>query len=439
MSKKIDKKYAFPKFIQKAFGFFASKSYQYNSVIKISLFKPIFLLTHPDDIKYVLLTNAKNYLKTPNLVTDEGKKRVGSGLLSSSGNNHKTQRKLLQPIFRNQSISTFIDTIQTKTTDRLEQWVNTSKIEIADEMTTLSQSILIGSLLGKNFQDKNNQFAKSINDRRLFTEKLYYSKIPWATFWPTKTVKNNKKAKLFLVQSIVDEIEKRRKYKQSLDDLLGKMMDATYEDNSFMDDNILIDEALSLTQTGYETIAESLTWTIYLIAKHPEVKEKIKNELQDVLKNKPANFVDLHHLPYLEMVLAESLRLYPPTWIYVRTPITDDILPSGKKIKTNSILYLSQYLMHRHPDYFENPEDFIPERFANDTWRKSIYFTYFPFGIGAHKCIGDSFAKIEIMLILSLIFQKFDVKLLDNKIIIPNANVTLRPLNKIFLKLIHHD
>ena len=306
-------------------------------------------------------------------------------------------------------------------------------------MTTLSQSILIGSLLGKNFQDKNNQFAKSINDRRLFTEKLYYSKIPWATIWPTKTVKNNKKAKLFLVQSIVDEIEKRRKYKQSLDDLLGKMMDATYEDNSFMDDNILIDEALSLTQTGYETIAESLTWTIYLIAKHPEVKEKIKNELQDVLKNKPANFVDLHHLPYLEMVLAESLRLYPPTWIYVRTPITDDILPSGKKIKTNSILYLSQYLMHRHPDYFENPEDFIPERFANDTWRKSIYFTYFPFGIGAHKCIGDSFAKIEIMLILSLIFQKFDVKLLDNIIILPKANVTLRPLNKIFLKLIHHD
>ena len=202
-----------------------------------------------------------------------------------------------------------------------------------------------------------------------------------------------------------------------------------------MTDRQVYDEALTLAITGHETMGEALPWTLYLLAKHPQVERKVWAELREVLRGDPPGVEDLPGLRYTEMVLLESMRLYPPTWIYPRISRNRDRLPSGLAVGAKTKLYLCQYVMHRHPRYFPDPERFEPERFTPEARKKRPKFSYFPFGGGPRICIGEPLAMMQGVLLLASILQRFRLTLLPDQTIIPEPGITLRPRYGIRMRL----
>ena len=424
-----------PFFIRKTLGLLSKYKFQYDDVVKLRIGEPTYLLTNPEDIKYVLVTNAENYIKTPQLTSDRGRRRAGEGLLTSFGTEHRRQRHLLQPSFRRHSVAAFADVIIDRTDRMLAGWKDGDTIDIAHEMATLAQSIIIGTVFGIEFRDDGNELAEAIHARRRYTEYIYHSHMPFRERLPTRVVRNYRWAIQKIDDTIENAIRVRRDSKVPKNDMVSMLMNATYPDGSQMNDQHVRDEVLTLTSTGYETIGEALGWTWYLLAQHPEVESQLLAELNDVLDGEPPCVEDVPKLRYTEMVLAESLRLYPPTWIYVRVPLENDTLPSGVTISANSKLYLCQYVMHRHPQYFPHSEQFDPERFSDPVKRNRMGFVYFPFGGGPHKCIGEMFAKLEGVLVLARIAQHFRFDFVDGQKIRPFAGITLRPKHGIRVRL----
>jgi cytochrome P450 len=218
-------------------------------------------------------------------------------------------------------------------------------------------------------------------------------------------------------------------------DLLSLLIHATYDDGTGMTDKQVGDEARTLLVTGYETIGEALAWTWYLLARHQEVEAKFLAEVDEVLEGRPPRVEDVQKLCYTGMVLAESMRLYPPTWIFIRMARQEDTLPSGVSIPAGSKLYLCQYVMHRNPHYWPNPEHFDPERFSEAAKKERPQFAYFPFGGGARVCIGESFAKMEGALVLASIAQRFKLTLAPGQTVVPEPKMTLRPRNGIRMRV----
>lgn len=222
-------------------------------------------------------------------------------------------------------------------------------------------------------------------------------------------------------------IHARRMHPTDAEDLLSLLIRAKYDDGTGMTDQQVRDEAVTLFITGYETMGEALTWTSYLLSQHPDIEAKFFAEVDDVLGGRPPNAEDLSKLTFTGMILAESMRLFPPTWIFVRIAQQEDKLPSGATIPAGSKIYLCPYVMQRHPRYFPDPERFNPERFTEVAKKERPQFSYFPFGGGARVCIGEHFAKMEGILVLASIAQRFRLSLSPDQTIVPEPKMTLRP------------
>ena len=212
-------------------------------------------------------------------------------------------------------------------------------------------------------------------------------------------------------------------------------MQATYPDGSRMTDRQVRDEVLTLTSTGHETIGDALGWTCYLLEQHPHVEERLQAEIQHVLGGRQVVAEDFSRLRYTGMVLSESLRLYPPTWIYSRVPLANDVLPSEREVKKGWTLYLCPYVLHRHPEYFHLPERFNPDRFGDDQLQQAK-LAYFPFGGGAHTCIGEALARLEGVLVLATIGQHIRFERVGGKPVVPKAGVTLFPKGGIQMRAV---
>jgi cytochrome P450 len=208
-----------------------------------------------------------------------------------------------------------------------------------------------------------------------------------------------------------------------------------YPDGSRMTTAQIRDEILSLMSTGYETIGDALAWTLYLLAEHPQIDQTVADELRQVLGERLPQVEDIPKLVYTRKVLEESMRLYPPTWIFVRMALRDDQLPSGPVIPRSSKIYLSQYVMHRDPRYFPEPERFDPERFSEAARAARPRFCYFPFGGGSRTCIGEQFALLEIVSILAMVLSRFRVQMEPGRKISLRPTITLRPKHGIPMRI----
>jgi cytochrome P450 len=229
----------------------------------------------------------------------------------------------------------------------------------------------------------------------------------------------------------------RREDAGQRNDLLSLLVKARYEDGTGMTDKQVHEEVLVLLVTGHETIGEALSWTSYLLARHPDVASRLFAEVDAVLDGRVPQSEDLLKLEYVGMVLAESMRLYPPTWIFVRMARNDDTLPSRVTIPAGSKLYLCQYVMHRNPLYFPDPDRFDPERFSESAKKTRPKFSYFPFGGGPRVCIGEAFAKMEGVLVLAMVAQRFTLQLVPGGKIVPEPKMTLRPKSGILMTVRH--
>jgi cytochrome P450 len=253
--------------------------------------------------------------------------------------------------------------------------------------------------------------------------------------WIPSPKRNHRKAVLAELDGIIQGfIDDRKRSGEDKGDLLSMLLEARDEDNNGMDAKQLRDEAMTLFIAGHETTAMALAWAWYLLTTHPETMKKLQQEVDTVLQGRTPTLQDLANLPYTDMVLKETLRLYPPASGVTRQAI-EDVQIGGYTVKKDVMISVSSFAMHRSPRYFENPDAFDPERFSKENESKIPRYAYLPFGGGPRVCIGNMFAIMEARLILAAVVQRYDLTLEAGQDVTMQQLLTIRPKNGIRMKL----
>jgi cytochrome P450 len=412
-------------------GFLMKSALTYGDVVRFRfLSEEMILINHPDHIKHVLQDNNHNYDKDTfdyRLL----KIAVGNGLLTSDGDTWLRQRRLIQPAFHRQRLVA-LGTLMTDSTQALlDQWQAESDrgqpVDIAHEMMRLTLRIVGRALFSIDISSEADEFGQAFTVVNKYLTDRFYNLLPLPLSFPTP---NNRRAQTALhtlnrvVQEIIDE---RRAGGDGKDDLLSMLLQARdAETGQGMNDRQVRDEVMTILLAGHETTANALSWTWYLLSKHPTVAHRHLAELDRVLGGRPPTVEDLTDLPYNRMVIEEAMRLYPPAWAISRKAIADDQI-EGYTIPANSIVFMSAYTMHRHPAFWENPEGFDPERFTPERSAERPQFAYFPFGGGPRLCIGSNFAMQEAQLLLATIARQYRLELVPGHNVVPEPLITLRP------------
>ena len=396
-----------------------------------------FMLIDPEHIEYVLQTNSRNYRKGRHY--KEMKAATGNGLFVSEGDVWLRQRRLTQPAFHHQRIASFAKIMTDACEAMLERWrplaERSATVEVDAEMLRLTLGIVGKALFSRDLSDEADTMSQSFEIIRKHTTDRIMSVVKLPASFPTAQNRRFRQAIANAEQVVYDLIAERRRGAGNTDDLLSLLKAARDEETGEgLSDEELRDQALTIIGAGYETTTQALAWTWYLLAKHPEVENRLHAEISDVLGGRTPTFEDLPNLKYTLMVFQEAMRLYPPIWMLTRAAIeTDEI--GGYRVPANSEILLLPYITHRQPKYWENAEEFFPEHFLPEKVAARPRFAYFPFGAGARQCIGNNFALMEAQLIIATVAQKYRLRLADERTIEPEASVTLRPSRSLKMTL----
>lgn len=391
-------------------------------------------LTHPDQVKYLLVTNNKNYLK--DWGTQQLKLALGNGLLTNEGDFWRRQRRIAQPAFHRARLAALMQTMVDSTAERLTHWKSKQvPFDVAEEMTLLTSDIVSKTLFGSNVENLD-EISESMHFINRYLTVTLRRLIPVPVWLPTsfnRTFKRHLKKIDGLIGKMVQD---RRNHPENRNDLLAMLMEAQDEESGErMTDGQLRDECMTLFAAGHETSANSLAWTLFLLGKHPDIWERLRQEVKEILGNRLPTMDDLRQLPYTLQVIQESMRLYPPAWAIGREAIAADEV-EGYPIKPKSQILMSPYAIHRHPDFWENPEEFDPERFSPENSKNRHKYAYLPFGGGPRLCIGNNFAMMEMQIVLAMITQKFRLKLTDDQAVEMEALITLKPRNGVWMEVL---
>ena len=388
--------------------------------------RTIVMLNTSELIHEALVDHAYDFEKTPNLRI-YGQPLLGNGLLTSENEFHKRQRKLVAPAFQYRRIAAYAD-VMVNYSERIQQeWADGATIDVAREMMRLTLWIVGKTLFDAEVLDEAEDLGKAITVamHRFSTEMSTIVHIPYA--WPVPLNQRVHKAVARLNATVYQMIEERRSSGKDRGDLLSMLLAARDEDDrSFMTDKQVRDEAMTLFLAGHETTANALAWTWYLLTQHPAAYARMREEVDRVLRGRLPTFADLPDLPYTLQVLKESMRLYPPAFAFGRVAIRP-VTIGGFEIPTGTIILVSQYAIHRRPQYFPDPERFDPGRFTLEAEQRLPRYAYIPFGGGPRICIGNHFALMEGHLVLATLAQRVCFSLVAGQRIEPEPLVTLRP------------
>jgi cytochrome P450 len=383
----------------------------------------VYFLNHPDLIEEVLVRNPRNFLK--DRVVRKSRWFFGDGLLTNEGDSWLRQRKLSAPAFHRERVSSYASIMTGYAGQMLATWRDGATLDIHQEMMSLALRIVVRALFNLE-SDRTQQIQTAMNLMMGNATGARMLLPPIARYLPTPQMIRVRRAVKDLDDVVYGIIAQHRAANTDSGDLLSMLMSARDEDGSRMSDKQLRDEVLTFLLAGHETTALALTWTWYLLAQHPDVERKLHRELDGVLAGRLPQFSDLPQLLYTERVIKESMRLYPPAWSLARTVISDFVL-RGYEIPAGANVVMSQWIMHRHPAYFPDPEKFDPDRWLTVAAQKLPRFAYFPFGGGPRQCIGSSFANMESVLLLASIARAFKLRVVEDYPVIPTPSFTLRP------------
>ena len=401
---------------------------EYGDVVSARFLNfPVYIVANPEGIKHVLQENHRNYTKSQDYVILA--RLLGQGLVTSEGSLWLKQRRLMQPMFHREKIAAFGTMMTDCTLGMLDRWSGIAErhepIDMTSEMMRLTLEIVGRALFTMDLTGHADAIGREItiaNER--FGQFDVGMVLPWL---PTPKNFRFRKAVDELRRIVLDLIANRRGENRDYGDLLSMLLAARDEETGDkMSDEQLRDEVLTLVLAGHETTANALSWTWYLLSQHPEVERKLHAELDEVLGGRPPTMADLVNLNYTGMVIDEAMRIYPPVWAIGRAAIEDDEI-MGYRIARGSNVMLSQWLTHRHPSYWENPERFEPERFSAERAVGRPRYAYFPFSGGPRQCIGNIFALTEANLILAAVAQKYRPRLVPGHRVEPYPLITLRP------------
>ncbi len=389
----------------------------------------MYLINNPQLIREVLVTKHKSFRRPP-WVAKPLSKLDGNGLVLSEGDFWLRQRRLVQPAFSTRRFDGYAQVTVDTTRRMLERWSAGTTLNVADEMTQLTLEIIAKTLFGVELSGQAARLGEAV---RVISESYVReagNPLHLPDWLPLAGKRRKRWATQTLDQMVWNVIRERRASGEDRGDLLSMLLLAVDEegDGQGMTDRQARDEAMTLFNAGHDSTAAALAWIWYLVAKHPAVEAKLIEEVDAVLAGRAAGYADVARLPYAEMVVKESLRLYPPTWAMVPREAVSPVEIGGFTIPKGGWAYVFPYVTHRDPRFFEHPEKFDPERFAPGRVDKIPQHAYFPFGAGPRVCIGNTFATMETILILATVLQKFRVKLAaDQADVEPEALIAMRP------------
>jgi cytochrome P450 len=404
--------------------YFTKLAREYGDVagLRVLNFRSIFI-NHPDLIEEVLVTNARKYSK--GRVLRANRHVFGEGLLTSEGDFWLRQRRLAQPAFHRARIASYAVTMVEYTQRMLNGWRGGEERDAHQEMMRLTLQIVGKTLFGADVERDAQEVGKSLE--LLLEIGANFRRTIFVPHWlPTPTNLRVKREVAQIEKILYRIIGERRASGRDSGDLLSMLLSAQDEDGSRMTDRQLRDEAITLFLAGHETTASTLSWTWWLLAQNSAVEAKLHAELDAVLGDRAPSLDDLPRLAYAGHVITESLRLYPAAWGMARLAVEDHEI-AGYPVTRGMGVAMAQWVVHRDPRWYDAPEEFRPERWENDLWKRLPRFAYFPFGGGPRQCIGNAFALMEATLILATIARKFRLRLLANHPVVPLASITLRP------------
>jgi cytochrome P450 len=386
--------------------------------------------SHPDHVQQVLIDQYRIFTKQTKGYQNL-RLFLGNGLVTSEGDFWLRQRRIAQPAFHKKRIAGFADTMVRATEDLVRSWETPAKegtpIDVAAEMTRLTLRIAGETLLSSDPSSSASVVSSSL--MAVQHEANARMNSPWSPplEWPLPRNRRYLAAAGELDRVVLGIIDARRRGKETKDDLLQMFLEAKDEETGErMDDKQLRDEVMTVFLAGHETTSNALAWTFYLLSRFPSVARALHEEAANVLGDRRATAEDLPKLDLSRRVLQEAMRLHPPVWIIGRAP-SEDVEISGYDVPARSLVFLSPWVIHHHPSFWEDPMGFDPDRWLPERAKKMHRHQYFPFAAGPRMCIGAGFATMEGQLVLSTIARRYRLDLVPGRRVDPEPLITLRP------------
>lgn len=395
----------------------------------------LYLATAPPVVKELLQERHRAFHKgavEPALI-----EIFGRGLITSDGETWLSQRRLMQGVFHHHRLIDFAAVMAEATGRMLDGWAAAvgRPVDLNAALARLTQEIILRTMFSTERPIEAEQLARCFTIVLDFGQLTMLGPVERLTRLPTPWRRRFRQALGTLDAAVLRLIAERRASGIVQPDLLSMLLETQDADTGErMDNRAIRDQVFNIYLAGYETTATLLTWACELLARHPEVTERLRRELAEVLGGRVPRFEDLSRLRYTRMVIDETLRLYPPAWLSARRPIEDTTLADYRVAAGATILY-SPYITHHDPLLWPDPERFLPERFLPEQAETRPKFAYYPFGGGPHLCIGSNFALMEAQIVLAMICQRFFLSPVSDRRLQPRVGLTLRPNRSIYVKL----
>jgi len=407
--------------------FFSGLAREYGDLAYVRMANEhLYIVSDPAVIKDVLVTHNQNFHKSRGL--ERIKVLLGEGLLTSEDAFHLRQRRLMQPAFHRDRIAAYAATMVSHGDRVRNSWTEGATLDIAHEMSRLTLLIVGKTLFDADVESQARDVGEAMTGlmNSFWTLMLPFGK--QLQRLPIPHLRRGRKARERLDAIIYGLIRERRASGADRGDLLSMLLMAQDDEDKGrgMSDRQIRDEAMTIFLAGHETTANALTWTWFLLSQTPDVEQCLHEEIDRVLGGRLPGVADVERLPYTTRVVTESMRLYPPAWLLGRRAVNEYAI-GGYDVPPRSIIIMSQWIVHRDARYYRDPERFDPSRWTPAFKAALPRFAYFPFGGGPRQCIGESFAWMELVLLVATIAQRWSFDLVPGHPVVPQAAVTLRP------------
>jgi cytochrome P450 len=403
----------------------------YGNIFSLSVpFAKVVFASGPEYARHVLQDNSKNYTKS--LAYDMLKPLLGLGLLTSEGEFWKKQRKLSQPAFHKRKLDEWTAMMIERsehTVGKLQVYADRQEaFDMLPVMTALTLEVISKAIFSTGVEDKAQIVSEQVTLLNEYTIQKLHSPFRLPDSFPTPFNLRQRKALGLLNKIVYEIIDKRKAEGISQDDLLSMLIDAKDEETGeTMSREQLRDEVMTIFLAGNETSSNALTWTLYLLSQNPDAEAKMLREIDERFNSGlELNYKTVGEFHYVKQVIEESMRIYPPAWAVGRRSINEDEM-GGYRIEKQTNVLIPLIYLHHSERFWEQPERFMPERFAPETRNNIDRFVYFPFGGGPRVCIGNNFAMLEMEIILITLYKRFTFRVKEGFTVEPEPLVTLRP------------
>ena len=402
---------------------------QYGDALRFQLgTRTLYLFSHPDLAEEILIKQSDRFVKVYDPQRPTGLALVlGNGLVTSSGDVWKRHRRIIQPIFHRSRMAVMADRMAQVGEQRIAAWNNHAggTLDIAAEMMLLALEVISQTMFSTSMTQHIDRISHALRVSIKYAFDSFSNPLMLPLWIPTPRNREFHAVMEFMDGLMYGLMAERRRTDASHGDLLDLLLQARDEETGEgLSDQELRDEALTIFAAGHETTANALAWTWYLLSTHPEAKARFHEEVDQVLQGRLPRADDLQHLPYTKAIFEESLRLYPPAPAVQRKAAAHSTV-GGIPLPEGAFVLVGTSNLHRHPDFWPNPEQFLPERWLGEERPLSRY-AYMPFGAGPRACVGIHFASVEGPLLLALIGRRYDLLLAQERVE-PELMVTLRP------------